>query len=214
MDATALPRALDLAGVGVFAVSGALAAGRRRLDLLGVLVVAIVTAIGGGTLRDLLLGRKVFWVADAACLWVILAAAAATIVYTRFGRPPVSALLVADALGLALFTVSGCRIAETVAPPRVVVVLMGAVTGAAGGVMRDILCNEIPLILTAGQLYATAAIAGAAVYVLLRGAGFEAGPAGAAGMMVVAGVRIAAIVWGLKLPVYELRPDAKDPGGR
>ena len=195
----------------MFAVSGALAAGRKRLDLLGVLVIALVTAIGGGTLRDLLLGRRVFWVADATCLWVIVAASALTVIYTRFRLPPFSALLVADALGLALFTVSGSRIAEQVTDSRVVVVLMGTVTGAAGGVVRDILCNEIPLLFSTGQLYGTAAIVGGALYVLAHAAGLSPDVAGAAGMIAVAGLRLAAMKWEIRLPVYEIREPAGPP---
>ena len=98
---------LDLAGVAVFAVSGALAAGRKRFDLLGVAVIAIVTAIGGGTTRDILLNRHpVFWIKDPTYLLVILAAAALTVLYARFQEPPRTSLLIADALGLALFTIS------------------------------------------------------------------------------------------------------------
>ena len=99
---------LDLVGVGVFAISGALAAGRNRLDLFGVVVIALVTAIGGGTIRDVLLNRyPIFWIANPSYLIVILAATALTIVWVRVRQPPLAALLVADALGLALFAISG-----------------------------------------------------------------------------------------------------------
>src|SRR4051812_29006166 len=108
-----LLRVLDLVGIGVFAVSGALAAGRKRLGLIGVLVLAIVTAIGGGTIRDVLLARHpIIWLADPAYLTVILAAALGTMIYVRFLRPPEAMLLVADALGLALFSVAGAQIAQ------------------------------------------------------------------------------------------------------
>ena len=108
-----LLRVLDLIGVAVFAISGALAAGRKGLDLIGVVVLALVTAIGGGTIRDVLLDRHpIFWLADPAYPLVITAAALATVVYARTWRPPESALLVADALGLALFSVAGAQIAE------------------------------------------------------------------------------------------------------
>ena len=103
---------LEYVGVAVFAVSGALAAGRKRLDLLGVVVIATVTAIGGGTSRDLLLDRPVFWIAEPAYLYVTLVAAVLTVAYTRRFRPPDRSLAYADALGLALFTMSGAQIAE------------------------------------------------------------------------------------------------------
>ena len=104
---------LDLIGVAVFAVSGALVAGRKQFDLLGVAVIATVTAIGGGTVRDVLLDRHpVFWIRDPTYLPVILAAAALALLYARVRRPPRISLLIADALGLALFTISGAQIAE------------------------------------------------------------------------------------------------------
>ena len=204
-------RVLDLLGVGVFAISGALVAGRKGLDLLGVIVIAAVTAIGGGTIRDLLLDRHpVFWISDPTYLYVILGAAAVTIAYTRRFRPPERMLSAADALGLALFTISGAQVAERAGLPGIVVVLMGTITGAAGGLIRDILTVEIPLILRRGQIYATAAIAGAAVYLALQKAGVSGAAAGLAGMAVIAALRGAAIVWGISLPVYVI-PDSESP---
>lgn len=198
-----IPRILDLLGVAVFAASGALAAGRKRLDLLGVLVVAAVTAIGGGTIRDLLLDRHpVFWIADAVYLYIVIAAAALTILYTRRFRPPERLLLVADALGLGLFTISGARIAEQAGLSGIAAVLMGTLTGAAGGVVRDLLTAEIPIILRRGEIYATAAIAGASVYLLLQGAGVGRGAAALAGMATVVGLRLGGVAWRISLPVY------------
>ncbi len=190
-------------GVAVFAASGALAAGRKRMDLLGVLVIAIVTAIGGGTIRDVLLARHpVFWIADPLYLWVSIAAALVTLVYTRFRRAPENALSVADALGLGLFTIGGAQIAETRGLTGLVVVLMGTITGVAGGVIRDVLSAEIPALLRKGQLYATAAIAGTAAYLLLQRAGLARAPAALAGMTGIVALRVAAIVWDLHLPVF------------
>jgi uncharacterized membrane protein YeiH len=129
-------RFLELLGVAVFAVSGALVAGRKKLDLLGVVIIAAVTAIGGGTIRDLLLDRHpVFWVADPIYLYIILLSAAVTIVYVRRFRPPERLLLVADALGLALFSISGAQIAERAGLQGIAVVLMGTLTGSAGGMI-------------------------------------------------------------------------------
>lgn len=200
-------RVLELLGVGVFAVSGALVAGRKRLDLLGVVVIAAVTAIGGGTTRDLLLDRHpVFWLADPIHLYVILAAAALTIVYTRRFRPPERLLLIADALGLALFTISGAQIAERAGLAPIAVVLMGTLTGAAGGVIRDVLTAEIPMILRRGQIYATASIAGGAAYLALQRAGLDPGAAALVGMLVVAVLRGAAIIFKITLPVFTV-PD-------
>lgn len=197
---------LDFAGVAVFAISGALAAGRKKLDLIGVIVIASVTAIGGGTVRDLLLDRHpVFWIAQPMYLYVIVAAALGTVIYASRFHPPDRLLLIADALGLALFTISGAQIAESRGLPGIVVVLMGTLTGVAGGVLRDVLSAEIPIILRKGQIYATAAIAGTAIYLLLQMAMPQA-TAALVGMAAIACMRIVAIVWDLTLPVFSLRP--------
>lgn len=205
---------LDLAGVAVFAVSGALAAGRRSLDLLGVIVIALVTAIGGGTLRDLLLGREaVFWVKNPTYIVVIVAAALTTVVISRWTRLPERSLLVADALGLALFSVAGARIAETFGHGGLICVVMGTITGCAGGMIRDVLCAQIPVILRRGQIYATAAIAGISLYWLLQSAGLEKPWPSLAGMCAVAAMRLAALSWDLRLPVFSL-PDVREEGER
>jgi uncharacterized membrane protein YeiH len=194
---------LDFTGVAVFAASGALAAARKNLDLLGMVVIATVTAIGGGTLRDMLLGRAVFWLAQPAYLYVILGAALATVIYTRRFSPPDRALAVLDALGLALFTIIGARIAEGLEHRGVVVVVMGTLTGVAGGALRDLLTGEIPLILRKGQIYATAAIAGVVAYVLLQTV-VDRTIAGLSGMAIIAAVRLGAIAWNWTLPVFAI----------
>jgi uncharacterized membrane protein YeiH len=214
-----LPHLLDLIGVAVFAISGALAAGRRRLDLIGVVVLAAVTAIGGGTIRDLLLDRRpIFWLADPSYLIVILGAAIATLLYTRWARVPWQTLDIADALGLALFSVAGAQIAERSGMPAVACVLLGTVTGAAGGVIRDVLTAQIPMVLQRGSLYATAAIAGTSLYIALVRAGVAQRPSVLTGTVLVAVLRLAAIRWELMLPSFELResgthrrPDVDDP---
>ncbi|MDP2787400.1 MAG: trimeric intracellular cation channel family protein [Pseudomonadota bacterium] len=196
--------AIELLGVAVFAVSGALAAGRRSLDLLGVVVIATVTATGGGTLRDLLLDRSpVFWIADTTYLYVSIAAALLTVVYARYRHPPERFILIADALGLALFSISGAQIAENAGYGGIVVVIMGTLTGAAGGMLRDVLCAEIPLILRRGRIYATAAIAGIVLYLLLQTL-LDRTTAALVGMAGIAGLRLAAIIWDLTLPVFSL----------
>lgn len=198
---------IELLGVAVFAVSGALAAGRRSLDMLGVVVIATVTATGGGTLRDLLLDRSpVFWIADTTYLYVSIAAALLTVAYARFRHPPERFILIADALGLALFSISGAQIAENAGHGGIVVVIMGTLTGAAGGMLRDILCAEVPLILRRSRIYATAAIAGVIVYLGLQFF-IDRTLAALLGMACVAGLRLAAIIWDWTLPVFSL------PGG-
>lgn len=205
----------DLLGVSIFAVSGALAAGRKRLDLLGVVVIAMVTAIGGGTIRDLLLDRAVFWTSQPRYLYVILVSALLTVVWTRRFRPPDRALAIADALGLALFAISGAQIAERVGLPGIVCVIMGTITGVAGGMIRDVLTTEIPMVLRRGQIYATAAIVGIIVYLVLsRSMGIPESLAALVGMVLVAVLRISSIVWNWTLPVFNLdRSGGPSPRG-
>jgi len=196
---------IDLIGVAVFAVSGALAAGRKQLDLLGVVVISTVTAIGGGTTRDVLLDRHpIFWVENPSYLVVITGAALLTVVYVRWRPPPDKSLAVADALGLAFFVISGARIAQQLELPAISVVIMGVLTGVVGGVIRDVLTTEIPMILLRGELYATAAITGAAVFVVLAALGAPAPIPSLVGMALIVALRFAAIIWGLRLPVFSL----------
>jgi uncharacterized membrane protein YeiH len=195
---------LDLFGTAVFAASGALAAGRTgRMDLFGVLVVAGVTAVGGGTVRDVLLDRHpVFWIGDTTYLAVIVGAALLTFFYTKRFEPPTATLLVADALGLAVFTIIGAEAATVAGAPPPVVVLMGMMTGAAGGVIRDVLCGDVPMILRQ-DIYATASLGGGVAYVLLGMLALPAAQLIIASAVVFA-ARLSGIWWQLRLPAYEL----------
>lgn len=196
---------LDLAGVAVFAISGAIAAGRAGLDLLGVVVIASFTAIGGGTVRDLLLNRHpIFWIQDPTYLIVITAAALGTVLFARVFPPFERSLLVADALGLALFAIVGAQIAESAGLSPIIVVLMGTMTGVAGGVLRDVLTAQVPLILRRGEIYATAAIAGIALYLVLQAMGAGRTGAVVAGVVAVAALRLLAIFFRWQLPAFQL----------
>lgn len=195
---------LDLFGTAVFAVSGALAAGRRRMDLFGALVIAAVTAVGGGTIRDLILDRHpVFWIQDLRYLAVIAGAGGLTFAYTSVFRPPRQSLEVADAFGLAVFSVVGARVALGVGAPPVVVVIMSAVTATVGGMVRDVLCDETPLILRE-EIYATAALAGGALHCALRALGGPGPVAAGAVIVAVAALRLAALRWELHLPAFRV----------
>ncbi|MEQ9398020.1 MAG: trimeric intracellular cation channel family protein [Longimicrobiales bacterium] len=196
---------LDLLGVAVFAASGALAAGRKSLDLLGVVVIGAVTAIGGGTIRDLLLDRTVFWIADPTYLWVILGAALLTVAWTARFKPPRNSLAIADALGLGLFAVGGAQVAEEAGVGAIIVVLLGTMTGVAGGVVRDVLTNDVPMILRRGDLYASAAIAGTSLYLVLGAVGMPRDTAALVGMATIVALRLAAIIWGLSLPTFTVK---------
>jgi uncharacterized membrane protein YeiH len=194
---------IDLAGVAVFAASGALAGMAAGLDLLGVIVIAAVTAIGGGTLRDLLLNRyPVFWVEDSSLLVVIVCSAVFTVAWIQVLPVPKDALLIADALGLAMFAMAGARLALEAGCKSMVTVFMGTLTGVGGGVVRDVLTNQVPFILRQ-DIYATAVIAGITFYLLLRRAKVPERVAFPLGIMVIAVVRLTAFALGLQLPSFK-----------
>ncbi|GJQ61322.1 MAG: membrane protein [Melioribacteraceae bacterium] len=196
----------DLLGISVFAISGALAAGRKGLDLLGIIIISIVTAVGGGTLRDILLDRSpIFWIADPGYLVVIIISSFIAIWYVRKNKPPFRALLIADALGLAFFTIMGTQITDSYGFHPMIPVVMGTVTGVAGGVVRDILSAEVPLILRR-DIYASAAIGGSIIYLLFSYLGFGMVFSYVAGIITVLFLRSLAIIWGVRLPVFRL-PD-------
>lgn len=194
----------DLFGVAVFAISGALAAGRKSLDLLGVVIIAVVTAVGGGTTRDVLLDRHpIFWIADPVYLYVIITSALLTIWVTRYQDPPEKALLLADAFGLAVFTIIGAQTTQTIIANPIIVVIMAAITGTLGGLIRDVLTNEIPLIMRR-DIYATAALAGATIYLLLQFTSLSSTIIIILSIAVIIGLRLVAIQWKWNLPRFKL----------
>jgi uncharacterized membrane protein YeiH len=159
---------LQVIGTVAFAISGALAAGRRKMDWFGVVVLAVMVAVGGGSLRDMLLGvTPVFWVQSP---WFVLLAgitALATIPFTRLRFNYRNYLLLSDAIGLAVFAVLGTEKALAVGADAFVAVVMGVITGVFGGVLRDVLASRDPSILY-GDIYALAALIGCTIFVLLR----------------------------------------------
>ena len=193
---------LDFASVAVFALTGALVASRSQLDIVGFIFVACLTAVGGGTVRDVLLNREqVFWVAQP--LFLGLAAVAAVIVFLTAHRleSRYRAILWLDACALAVAVPAGVAVAVDAGAGWPVVLVMGMVTGCMGGLMRDVVCNEVPLVLKQGELYVTAAFVGALAAVLAVAAGLEAKVAlglCAAGTLVL---RAGSIALGWRLPV-------------
>jgi uncharacterized membrane protein YeiH len=195
---------LDIFGIIVFSLSGALMAGRYKLDPFGVVVLASVTAVGGGTIRDVILQTPVFWVVQPIYLYVILITALLTIVLVR--RPkriPKRFLLIADALGLALFAVLGTQKSLTLGSPLPVAIVMGTITGVAGGMIRDVLCNVIPMILQK-EIYALAAMLGGGLFVIFHLLGW---PENEATIIAISGallLRLAAIYWRVSLPAFDI----------
>jgi uncharacterized membrane protein YeiH len=186
-----------------FALSGLLAAARKRLDAVGVVVVAGLAAFGGGTLRDILLDRRpFFWVTHADWLWGLLALCIVAMLFLRARHFGVTerAMQWPDALGLGLFTAGGTEIALANGMPPIVAVLMGMVTAVFGGVLRDIVCNEIPATLRDHRPYALCAFAGGWVVVGAGHAGFAPEIALIAGAATASALRAAGLVFDWRLP--------------
>ncbi|MFM5499506.1 trimeric intracellular cation channel family protein [Aeromonas veronii] len=196
----------DMFGTAVFAFSGVLVAGRLRMDGFGVMVLAAVTAIGGGTIRDMILGATpVFWVRDPLYIWVVIATALIGMWMVKLPRRmPWYVLPVADAFGLALFTVIGAQKALNFGTSGLIAVLMGTMTGVAGGMIRDVLAREVPMVLQK-EIYATACILGGILYTLALEANMDRVTAMLICMSAVFGLRVAAIYWHLSLPTFSLQ---------
>ena len=160
--------ALSLVALAAQAMTAALAAGKRSMDWVGVCMLGCITALGGGTIRDVLLGHyPLVWVQQPSFLLLTAGAALVTILVARMVHRLNTAFLVLDAIGLVVFTMAGCDVARQIDPslPLVVVVVAGMITGCAGGVLRDILCNDVPLLFRA-ELYASVSIVAGLFYMM------------------------------------------------
>ncbi len=187
---------LYLVAITAEAMSAAIAAGRRSMDWVGVCLLGSVTALGGGSVRDLLLGRyPLIWVEHPSYLLVTAAAALCTIAVARVMGRLRTLFLVLDAIGLVVFTIIGCNIALAQGQPVIVVVVAGMITGCVGGVLRDILCNDIPLLFRR-ELYASVSIVTGALYLSGLGLGLPHHP-----------VMLAAMASGLAMRLLALRFD-------
>jgi uncharacterized membrane protein YeiH len=191
--------AIGIFGVVVFAVSGALAAARKNMDPIGFLLLGTITAIGGGTVRDIILDRPVFWLADPSQLVIALVASLLTYIFVSIAADFERQKWVAwsDALGLAAFAVQGSLIALTLNSHPVVVIIMGMTTAVGGGLIRDVLSSERPMIFR-GQLYAIAAMAGAIVVVVMHHFGISDPVTATAGFVIVFATRGAAMVFNIR----------------
>lgn len=163
-----LLHAIYLIGITAEAISGALSAGRRQMDLFGVCFVATVTALGGGSVRDVLLGHyPLTWTAHPQYLWYTAGAALLTALAARFVRHLRQVFLMLDALGLVTFSLLGCDVAQAAGHAPTIVVVSGVLTGVCGGILRDIFCNDVPLVFRR-ELYATVAGLVGVSYLLLQ----------------------------------------------
>jgi uncharacterized membrane protein YeiH len=198
--------ALDFTAVLVFAISGALAASRAQLDLVGFAFVACLTAVGGGTIRDLLLNRDaVFWVVEPT--YIFLAASMALVVFFTAHKfeSRLKTLMWVDACALAVAVVAGSGVALSLGQPAVIVVLMGITTGCFGGLMRDVVCNEVPLVLKQGELYASAAFLGALSMVCAHLIGLPLTWSYIICGVMTFALRAGSLAFGWSLPVYKTR---------
>ncbi|MBU1584235.1 MAG: trimeric intracellular cation channel family protein [Proteobacteria bacterium] len=158
---------LGLIGIAAFSITGVIAAGKKDMDILSIVLLGVVTALGGGTLRDIIIDvSPVFWIADLSYLWVSVAAAILTFFLIRHVNHVLRLLLFIDAFGLSLFTITATQKIISLGFSKPVAVLMGVVTGIAGGMIRDILTGRMPLILDK-EFYATPALLGAIVFIIL-----------------------------------------------
>ena len=197
---------LDYASVIIFALTGALVASRAQLDIVGFAFVASLTAVGGGTVRDVLLDRNpIFWVAEPTFIAVAVVAAILVFFTAHLFESRLRVLTWLDACALSVAVPAGTGVALALGQHWAVVLLMGVATGCFGGLMRDVVCNEVPLVLKQGELYVTAAFAGAAGALIATQA-LPVGPA----LIVCAGVtftlRAGSLIFGWRLPAYKSRP--------
>lgn len=189
------------------AMTAALAAGRREMDWVGVCILACVTALGGGSLRDVLLGHyPLTWVRHPEYLWITAGAALLTALVAPALKRLRRLFLLLDALGLVVFTVIGCRVAMAMDLPVTIVLLSGMLTGCAGGVLRDVLCNDIPLLFRS-ELYASASLLTGTLYFTTLHAGAPDAWAMACGMAAGLALRLMALRWNWQMPRFVYRDD-------
>jgi len=198
---------LDYASVLVFALTGALVASRAQLDIVGFAFVACLTAVGGGTLRDVLLDRNpVFWIGNPNYILIAVSAALVIFFTAHLVESRYRWLLWLDSFALAVAVPAGVGLAMQMQQPALIVVLMGVVTGCMGGLMRDVVCNEVPLVLKQGELYVTAAFAGALVAVIVSALTGQGLASLIACAVATWALRAGSLLLGWRLPVYRARP--------
>lgn len=202
-----LLQGLDYAAVFIFGLTGALAASRAQLDIVGFVFLACLTAVGGGTLRDVILNREaVFWVADPGMILSACIAAILVFFTAHFLESRLRTLEWLDALALGAAVPAGVGVALGMGQDWPIVLIMGVATGTFGGLMRDVVCNEVPLVLKKGELYATAAFTGALAAVMVTLLTDSALLALMACGATTFALRAGSLLFGWCLPVYKSRP--------
>ncbi|HHJ16345.1 MAG TPA: trimeric intracellular cation channel family protein [Gammaproteobacteria bacterium] len=195
---------ITLLAVIVSSASGVLKAGTKQFDLFGVIIIAIATGLGGGSLRDMLLDRDVFWIRDQVFFIASLGSATVIFITARIIRVPSRFFLVADAAGLAAFAVAGTLASLMVGAPWLIASFMGVMTGTMGGIFRDVLCNEPPVVFHS-PLYATVSWAGSLLFIGLLHFGLDITLAGIVSGLGIFASRLLAIYFGISLPRFRFK---------
>ncbi len=187
------------------AMSGALAAGRRSMDIFGVVVIAFVTALGGGTIRDVILGRfPIGWTQHPEYIYLVISAGLLTTLVARYMHRLKHAFLVLDAMGLVAFSLIGCTVALQMGYATVVVVMSGMITGIFGGVLRDVLCAQVPVVFRR-ELYASVSLAVCGLFLALRSFDVDTDLNTAVCFAGGLTLRLLAIWRGWRLPIFSYR---------
>ncbi len=196
----------DYIGTFVFAISGTLTAANKRLDFFGATVIGFVTAVGGGTLRDIMLGdTPVAWMQNINYFWLILAGVLVTILFSKQVMQLKRTLFLFDTIGIAVFTILGLKKALLLQIDPPLAVMMGLSSAVVGGVIRDTLCNEVPLIFHR-EIYATACIAGALIYLLLNHFGLSEVICELSTVASIIVIRIVVVRYNIALPRLQIKP--------
>ena len=191
-----------LVAITTEAMSGALAAGRRNMDIFGVAVIAFVTALGGGTIRDVVLGNyPIGWTQHPEYVYLVILTGLATTMLARFMHHMKRVFLMLDAMGLVAFSLIGCNVAIQLAYPMVVIIMAGMLTGISGGILRDVLCNQIPVVFRR-ELYASVSLFVCALFLALRSLGVDTNPNTLICFVLGFGFRMLAIHFSWKLPIF------------
>ncbi len=196
---------ITLIAVVVSSASGVLKAGFKQFDLFGVVIIAIATGLGGGSLRDMLLDREVFWIQDQVFFVASLVSALVIFIVARVMAIPPRLFLVADAAGLAAFAVAGTVVSMLAGAPWLIASFMGVMTGTMGGIFRDVLCNEPPVVFQS-PLYATVSWAGSLLFIGLLSLEMDVTNAALVAGLGIFFVRMLAIRYNISLPRFRFKP--------
>ena len=193
---------LDFLGIISFAISGSLVAMRKKLDPFGVFIIAFATSVGGGTLRDVLIGAQpVFWMKNTSVIFIIMASYFFAIIFRKKLKYLNKSLFLFDTIGLGLYTIMGTEIGLKANFHPVVVISIATMSASFGGVIRDILCNEVPVIFRK-EIYATACVFGSITYLVLHNFGFNETIVYVSTSLMVISIRLIAVLLKLSLPTF------------